>query len=31
MSDLTIIIVTAIFAALSAGFVIMCDRLMGKH
>jgi hypothetical protein len=31
MSDLTIIIIAAIFAVLSAGFVIMCDRLMGRH
>ncbi len=31
MSDLTIVIITAIFAILSAGFVVVCDRLMGKH
>jgi hypothetical protein len=31
MSDLTIIVIMAVFAVLSAGFVVMCDRLMGKH
>jgi len=31
MSDAAVFAITVGFALLSAGFVILCDRLMGKH
>jgi hypothetical protein len=31
MSDAAVFGIVIVFALLSAGFVILCDRLMGKH
>ena len=31
MSDITMIALVIGFAALSAGFVVLCDRLMGRN
>jgi hypothetical protein len=31
MSDAAIVVLIVVFSALSLGFVIMCDRLMGRR
>ena len=31
MSDLAVLLIVMVASALSVGFVILCDRLMGKR